>query len=227
MASVNSEILKKVNPTISAYEWMQTDERNSEVFSQTVSEGVKTSFGEALREAIDNFDKTVNPFINSDIKLDEIENYLQRVHISAYTYDSEDEERKNCCQMRITDLESGNQVDYYRRPSGFLYQLNYTLGKEQYLTALHYYSDDKNDRGEVVAINYWGANMPQKIDVRYNLTEGVIGTQFGPKIPVTPDQEKFVYDELLKATDIASLVALNNMKKKVVPKQLLPVTDKK
>lgn len=226
MATINAEILKKVKPSISAYEWMQADEENNEIFSQTVSSGTKTSFGKEFRKAIDEFDKVVNPFINEDIELDEIGNYLQKVNISANTYDSVDgKRRKGSCQVHITDLETKNKVSYYRSPNGFSYQLQYTLEENQYLTVLHYYSttgNDENDKGEVIAIDYFGDNVPQKIDIRYNLTKGVAGETYGEKTPITPEQKEFVYDELLKAIGMASSITIDNMKKKGYSKQLTP-----
>lgn len=228
MATINSRILKTVNPSISTYEWMQGDEENRKIFFQTIANNEKTPIGKDFRKAIDDFDKTINPFINQDIELDEIENYLQKVNISANTYSSKNSDgmiRLNCGEMHITDLESRNNVNYYRNPNGFSYQLHYVLGEEQYLNVLHYYSTnelDENDNGEFISIDYWGKKIPQKIDIRYNLTRGVAGETYDPKTPITPEQEKFVYDELLKAISLASTITLDNMKKKSIPKQLKP-----
>lgn len=226
MVTINAEILKKVKPSISAYEWMQADEENNEIFSQTVSSGTKTSFGKEFRKAIDEFDKVVNPFINEDIELDEIGNYLQKVNISANTYDSVDlKTRKDCCEVVITDLETQNKVLYRRNPDGFLYQLQYTFEKNRYLVVSHYYStagSDENDKGEVITIDYYGDNVPQEIDIRYNLTKGVAGKTYGERTPITLEQKEFVYDELLKAIGMASSITIDNMKKKGYSKQLIP-----
>lgn len=228
MARINSKILEKVNLSISTNEWMQADEENREIFFQTVSNNEKTPFGKEFRKALDDFDKTINPFINQDIELDEVGSYIKKVNISANTYDSKDNDgmiRKNCCEMHITDLESGNKVNFYRNPNGFEYNLQYTFGEDQYLDVLHYYSTretDENDRGEFIAINYWGDNVPQEIDIKYNLTKSVAGSTRDQKTPITPDQEKIFYDELLKAIGLASSITLDNMKKKCIPKQLLP-----
>lgn len=228
MTTINSRILKVVNPSISTNEWMQEDEENRKIFFQTVANNEKTPFGKEFRKAIDDFDKTINPFTNQDVELDEIENYIKKVNINADTYSSKNSEgmiRLNCGEVHITDLESGNNVNYYRNPNGFSYQLHYVLGEEQFLNVLHYYSTnkiDENDNGEFISINYWGKKIPQKIDIRYNLTKGVAGETYDPKTPITPDKEKFVYDELLKAISLASTITFDNMKKKGAPKQLLP-----
>jgi len=224
MATINSEMLKKVNPSISTYEWMQADKENNEMFFQTVSRETKTTFGEYFRKAIDKFDQAVNPFMNKAIELDDFKNYLQKVNISASIYDTLDgKRRKDCCLMYITDLETKDEVRYYRRPDGFSYELDYAIGEEQYLTVIHYFSTSRgyeNSNGEVIVIKYHGDNIPQEIDIRYNITKGIAGTTYGEKLPVTPEQKEFVYDELLKAIEIASSITINNMKKKDNPRKL-------
>lgn len=131
MTTINLEILRKVNPCISTYDWMKEDPNNSEYFIETVEKGRKTSFGKEFRNAIDNFDKVVNPFINEKIELDEMTNYFSKIKINAATYDSEyGIQRKNCCQVHITEIDSENSVSYYRNPDGFSYQLLYILGEQ-------------------------------------------------------------------------------------------------
>ena len=222
MISINTEIIKKVNPDITNYEWMQVDKENNRDYFNTLLNEENISFKKEFRKAIDDFDKTINPFINTDIELDEVENYIQKVNISANAYKWK-EKCENCCQMLITDLKSGNKASYYRNQDGFSYQLHYILGEEQYLDVLHYYSTKKseyNAEGEVIAIDYWGDNVEQKIDVRYNLTSGTIGETYGEKFPITPIQEKYIYNELLKVIELASSVTIDNMKKESVKRQL-------
>lgn len=224
MSTINSEILKKVNPAISAYEWMKADEENGKKFFDTVSKGNQTSFGKMFRQAIDEFDKTVNPYADSDVELDDIGNYIKKVKINAASYDSVDGmRRKNCCEVHIEDIDSKNKVSYYRSPDGFSYQLMCTLGESQYFTVLHYFStrgERENDKGEEIYINYFGDNVPQEIDLRYNITHNVAGATYKEKTPITPEQKEFVYDELLKATELASSITLSNMKKQENVKKL-------
>lgn len=223
MATINSRILKKVNPYISTYEWMKSDSKNSEIFLRTVENDRKTSFGKQFRNAIDKFDKVVNPYINEKIDLDEMINYLSKVNISSDVYNFENGmQRENCCQIHITDIASKNKVSYYRRPDGFSYQLMYTLGNQQYLSVLHYYSTrvEQDDIGEVIYINYFGDNIPQEIDVRYNITHGVVGKTYGEKSSITLEQKEWIYDELLKAINLASTITIDNMKKRGYSKQL-------
>lgn len=61
--------------------------------------------------------------------------------------------------------------------------------------------------------------MPQKIDIRYNITQGIAGETYGEKSPITPEQKEWIYDELCKATSLASKVTIDNMQKEGYPKK--------
>lgn len=213
MTSINSEILKKVNPYITTYEWMQEDNKNKKLFWQTFARENQTPLGRLLRKAIDRFDKTVNPFINDDIVLEEMETYLKKVEIIANVKDAD---RKDCCKVDIIDLETKNKVNFCRYPESFFYQLQYKLEENNYFIVLHYYSTI--DEGEIIEIIHY--NMPHKMDIKYNLTKGVIGTTYGEKKPITSEQKEYIYNELLKANILASSITINNMQKKDYSKEL-------
>lgn len=225
LSTVSSEILKKVNPGITTYDWMAKDEQYGESYLNTIEKDNKIFLCYAFREVIDQFDRTINPYINEDVELDSTSNYLQRVDISANTYNEEDGKyRKNCCNMTIQVKGEENKVKYFRSPNGFSYQLMYVLGPDEYLTVLHYFSDrstEENDKGEHIYINYFGDNAKQKIDLRYNITLGLAGETYGEKTPVTPEQKSFVYNELVKAVELASTITIDNMKKRDIQKKLV------
>ena len=224
ISKITSEILKKVNPYISAYDWMQDDKENKSNYNSSVERDNKTKLGQIFRKAVLDFDKAVNPFLNDDIEIDEISNYLKNVKINANSYNSEHGKyRQGCCRLEITDISTGNKTTYYRSPDGFSFQLSYNLGEENYLQVLHYFSTSGNfesDKGEVVAIYYCGDNV-DKIDIRLNITNGKAGETYEDKIPATPEQIAFVYDELLKTASYASEVTIENMKKKTSTEQLV------
>lgn len=218
MVRINSKILNNVDLSITTYEWMQADKENYEAFSKTVEANEKTNFGKQLRIAIDKFDKTINPFSNKDIELDEIKNYLQNVSITVDSYDHVDDDgmiRENCCRVYITDLSSGNKACFSRNPDGFSYILHYTLGENKLVVSHQYCRDSgkKNSNSEKIGIDYFGTDVLQKIDIRYNLTKGIAGPTYGEKAPITSEQATFVYEELLKAIRLASSITLDNMKK--------------
>lgn len=229
LGTVIAGMLKKVKPDITTYDWMAGAGHCGARFLDDVEREKQTPFGKSCREIIEQFDRTVNPYINGDIELDSIYKYLQRVSISANVYDEEyGQHRKNCCRMIIKSNDGNGEVQYYRTPKGFSYQLMYMLGPEEYLTVVHYFSDtscSRDDRDEYILIDYSGDNAKQKVDLRYNITQGLAGETYGSKFPVTSEQITFVYDELVKATELASKVTLDNMKKNEHSKKL--VADEK
>ena len=225
LAKITSGILKKVNPYISAYDWMQDDKENKNNYNSSVERDNKTKLGQAFRDAVLDFDKAVNPFLNADIELDEISNYLKKVRINADSNEYElAEYREGCCNLEITDINIGNKTIYHRSPNGFSFQLFYKLGEENYLNVLHYFSTRgkyESDKGEVVAICNCGNHVFKNIDIRLKITNGKAGKTYDDKISATPEQIAFVYDELLKATSYASSITVENMKKKANTKQLV------
>lgn len=224
LSTINAQILMEINPTITTYDWMGEDEQYCEKFLDTVVRDHKSSFGHEFRKIIDQFDKTINPYINEDIELDSIKNYSQRVNINASSYNSLDGMyRENCCAMVIKAKDGTSKVRYYRKPHGFTYHLMYTFGQQEYLDVLHYFTaigDNETDIGEHIYISYSGENSKQKIDLRYNITQGLSGETYKDKTPITPEQKIFVYNELVKATNLASTITIDNMQKKGVQKKL-------
>lgn len=224
IAKVNSEVLKKVNPAISAFDWMQGDEENKDNYNASVERDKGTEIGQMFRKALLDFDKAVNPFLDDSIEFDDISNYLEKIKISGVTYNYKDEKYRNgCCRLELSNPETGNSTTYYREPDGFSFQLMYKLGDNQYLNVLHYFSTSGNyesDKGEVISINYFGDNIKNKTDIRFNITNGKAGETYKDKVPATMEQISFVYDELLKATGYASEITTEKMKKKGNAKKL-------
>lgn len=225
LSTINARILMKINPTITTYDWMGEDEQYCEKFLDTIVRDHNTPFEHEFREIIDQFDKTINPYINEDIELDSIENYSQKLDISASSYNSLDGMyRENCCTMVIKAKDGTGKVRYYRKPHGFTYHLMYTFGLQEYLDVLHYFTtigDKETDIGEHIYISYSGENSKQKIDLRYNITKGLSGETYKDKTPITTEQKVFVYNELVKATNLASRITIDNMQKKGIQKKLV------
>ena len=162
LSTINARILMKINPTITTYDWMGEDEQYCEKFLDTIVRDHNTPFEHEFREIIDQFDKTINPYINEDIELDSIENYSQKLDISASSYNSlAGMYRENCCTMVIKAKDGTGKVRYYRKPHGFTYHLMYTFGPQEYLDVLHYFTtigDKETDIGEHIYISYSGEN---------------------------------------------------------------------
>ena len=222
---VTKDILKKVDLSISAYEWMQEDKQNKVIYNSSIERDNKTKVGQFFRKAISNFDNAINPFLNKDLEFDDIDNYLKLVDISANTYNSADGKyRKNCCRLEISTPYTGNSTIYYRNPDGFSFQLMYKVDDNQYLNVSHYFSNSgshESDKGEVIAVNYFKDNAENNIDIRLNITNGKVGLTNKCRTTPTSEQVAFIYNELIKATGYASSITIENMKKNENNKQLV------
>lgn len=198
MSIINLELLKKLNPYITTYEWMNKDLN----FLKTVENDQKEPFRKKIRMALEEFDKTVNPFMDKDVQLDESTNYLKNINISAGECSTE----KDGCQIHIQDLQSQNMTSYYRYPNGFAYHLRSSFNK-QYLTVVHSYFDNK----EIISIDLFGENAKVKLNIRYNFTKDTLLISNEEKIDVTPELKKYIYTKLLEAIEIAKTVTIDNM----------------
>lgn len=220
ITKVSSEMLKKINPSISAYDWMQDDELNKVYYNSSVDRDSKTALGKIFRNAILEFDKAVNPFTSENIELDDISNYLKKVRIDASLYDSLSENKKNgCCELSITDLDTGYSTFYSRRPDGFLFSL-ISVDHHHSFKVEHYYSSKgtyESSKGEVIAIHHYRKNMPD-MNIVFNITKGNVEATYTE--PTIFEQITFIYDEFIKATSYASKITIENMRKKRGSKKL-------
>ena len=224
MTTINFEIIKKINPTISTYEWMEGDKNNKDLFFQTLQREKRRFLGKEFRKMLDEFDKTVNPCLNERIDLEAANNYLKKINISGFTYDDRMyQERKNRCYLQIAnvrcfnDLTSYSTVSFDRDTTGFRYYLGYCFNKEYWHTVTHYFGND----GEIVLLHYFGNNCPEKVDLRYDLTDNVLINYNGNRGKITAVEKKYIYGELVKAIGLASSITIDNMKKKDNVKKLI------
>ena len=106
---------------------------------------------------------------------------------------------------------------------GFSFELSYKLGDEQYLDVSHEFITTGNyesDKGEVILISYYGDNIKNETYIMFNITNGKVGEIYKDKVPANMEQISFVYDELLKATKLASEITTEKMIKMHDVKQI-------
>ncbi len=214
--TINS--IRKVDLSISNYEWLRGSIDNGKNFFDAISKE-NDSFSLKLRQLLDEFDKTINPYMNKAIELDDFEKYNGKLEITCLHYNSVVEfdnlERDNCCMLIIKDKNSKNRVSYYRNATGFSYQLQYQIEEEKNFSLVHYYDifNKSEDSGEVVFLHIYGNNTPSQADFRYNITHKNICSTDTQKIPITDKDREFIYKELLLAVELASSITIDNMVK--------------
>ena len=224
MTIVNAEMLKKLNLTITNYEWL----KDNKDFMGCLSGSDKDDFTFPLRKELNEFDKTVNPYLNNDIELDSIGNYTQKIAINGSIYGSYDNRdyygyRENCCNMRICAINENSYIMYSRRADGFLYHLIYFFSPNEYLIVNHTFSSvpDDNKNGERLYIDYSVNDHKQKFELDYNITKNILKDGYGHKEEITPEKLNFILEKLKEATELAKTITINNMKKEEKAKKLV------
>ena len=213
ITKINCELLKEIDLSNSAYDWMQ----NNDTYNLSIEKDQRTINGNVFRETISNFDKAINPFLNNNIEFDEILQNLSNTMINAETYRSNDESRKKCCSLQINDYNNvGNSTTYYRNSDGFNFQLIYRLDDNSRLKVSHYFISNGNsvyDKGEYITIE--SNNYDENINIILNITNWLLINSNGEQSNVNTEQLSFIYNKLLEATTYAKNITNKNTYKKI------------
>ena len=217
MAMVHTELLKKLNPTITRYEWL----KDNKGFIYSLANPINDDFTCRLKAELEEFDKTVNPYLNNDIELDSIDNYTQKVAINGSVcsdFDSRDYNgyRENCCTMIIRPINEESHITYSRRAEKFLYQLIYYFGQKEYLIVNHtlsFAAADNGQNNECLYMDYSRINQKQKFEFTYNIIQKTLETKLDSKETITPEKMNFILEKLKEATELAKTITINNMAK--------------
>lgn len=206
IASITSSLLNKINPSITTYEWM----KNNKEF---IINYLKSSY---LRDLLNRFDTTVNPFMNDKLDLKPISSYLNNVKIDMNSYDVvQNRYRKNCCSMTITDKNTSNKVNYYRSPDGFAYQLECLIDNKS-ICISHYYDAFGNisNRGECIYITIYDYKKDElEYDRTFNITNHLVGNYYEDKTIMDYNDYEELINLLSKYILITEDITINNMTK--------------
>lgn len=160
-----------------------------------------------IKRVVSNFDKVVNPYINDEVELDDILNYMYKVDITKNCSDTSNE-------MHITDRVHGNRVSYYNCGNITSYELNYLCLDGDLMTVTHtqtgYREFGQKKINEQLKITYNNSN--RNFNVRIDLTNGqaVLGNL---EVKLSTRLLRLIYEEMLNAIEYASEVTINNMKR--------------
>ena len=214
LSQVVSNLLNKMDPTISGYDWMQGSEYKDS-YNSMIKKGRNTIDGLCLTEITRFFDEIVNPFLNSSFSPKEMKEYLKKVDIHTSLY--KENGRDNCCAMYIIDRKTKNSTTYCRN-NGFSFDLAYEEDDEKYFRATHYYiNGGKFYNGDILRIKYSGKNVEKGFDIKLNICTGKIIVDNEEATKATNEQIVFVYTQLLKAIQYASRITICDVKKDEKP----------
>lgn len=200
---VKSELSNYQTLGISAADWANQLENIKDNYLAGVQKSNLSDMGKKFREAVDNFDRAVNPFLNDDVELDDIDN------ISACVQEGS-KYHAPYCNFEISDY-NGDYTEYVRNNDGFVFHLEYTLGQENYMEVKHELSSN-TDNEEILRIDYYGdeyydkeGNKSKRLE--YNMTSGTFSVD---NVPATGEQISFILNEINNATEHALGITMKN-----------------
>lgn len=210
---IYQEMIDYIQPNISIYEWMSTDPEVSEDFNQIVNLNYQTTLGRKFREALDEFDAAINPYTNrtlKEIELVDINNYLDKISISITPFNQKDGEfREHCCSLNIKDKNTENTTRHFRNPHGFSNVGTFRISEDHTLLVVHCF----NQNGENISIGHYGKGCKNEMQISYNISLGTVTIDGDLPRCITPHEFGIIYDEIIKATELARSVTIDNMKK--------------
>lgn len=215
IAKINRNIIDKINPRISSFEWMMMGINVSEYFggwNRTKS----TPYLKEFRRALEEFDRTINPFCERDLSTGEILAGLKdmKIRFERFRYERDSDEFKYY-SICITDPKSNSSIRFRIEPAGFMYCYSGNSGDGEHFWVSHFYKGDAKDenRGEILEISYFGDYLRDERKICFNVTNGIIFGDGRLKRIATETDIALIYFELVKATKMAANITVNNFEK--------------
>lgn len=208
LKKVNSEIIEIINPTITASDWMK---KHGEIDTPELQDENKRNQLQILKEALNDFDEAVNPFLNKNVDLDDIKNG-SIINASAQRKDNEYYYRLN-----ITNPNIENYTSYIRSSDGFSFNLFLPSSKDQtkIFGVHHYYSNNSYHdagKGEIIQVQFYEGNNNHFMDIRLNITNQKIYLLHKEMRPITEEEIEFFYNKIVEATNYARNITMKKMK---------------
>lgn len=210
---LNSQIIDdlvfKARLHIGANEWMALDSKNKNKYFKTIDRMFENDLDSKIRELIFEFDNTVNPYSNENIKLDNSKNYLENVTVSI---DINGVALENYVELKISD-KNYNYVLHQRKSNAFNYQLRYGSDDRECIVHLyHAYIDDE----EELEMSFLEGH--QQYIYNYDLTNNnykesnnVLFKNRGKEKPITDNEKLFIIDSLEHAIVYSRRITIDNM----------------
>ena len=218
MAQISYEMLKQVNPSILPCVWMRNDPNNCNFFKGTVDRDKSDKHLQNLRHYLDAFACSVNPFLITDLSVDNLDfkRYLQSVSIGVNAWsEASGVKRDNCCSIVISSLDNNANKTYFSREvAGFVCELRCEFSKDDYLRLSYSFSMEKTG-GEVIYISRSDSTGNSSDEVYYNHTNSKIQTSDGDWRDATAEDIDLIIDWVKRAASCGCAITLRNVSKKI------------
>lgn len=211
-------VLNKVNLRMNNEEWIRKKHYFDGIYQDYIKRLNKKPFFKKekammeydynlnIRKNIDNFDSYVNPYLNNSINLKKINKLGDKLTISI------GKPSNDGVMMKIVDNDTNNYVIYERSDTSFYYEVGYDF-KGQFTSFRHAFElnnvkCDKVGPGERIVI------LEKDHKTSFNITTNQIIFDDGPLMPITIEQKKKIYDEILTASAYSEDITRNMFKEK-------------
>lgn len=211
-------ILNKVDLRMSNEEWIRKKHYFDGVYEDYIKRLNKKPFFKKekammeydynlnIRKNIDNFDSYVNPYLNNSVNLKKINKLGDKLTISI------DKPSNDGVIIKVVDNDTNNYVIYERNDTSFYYEVGYDF-KGQFTSFRHAFElnnvkCDKVGPGERIVIS------EKDHKTYFNITTNQIVIDKGSLMPITLEQKKKIYDEILTASAYSEDITRNMFKEK-------------
>ncbi|MDE6142220.1 MAG: hypothetical protein K2G03_06415 [Bacilli bacterium] len=199
LASVYRALIGEGNPSYTTEEWKM---------DHHICEPLES---DEIRELVNQFDVTVNPYINAEVEVKDPSEFVDKAKMTVY-YD-----RFNIMNMSI--FVDGGKVEYRRdvdsnNEDEFLqYILFYDVNPDYIMSIDHTITSDYDEiRLYGFRRNY---SNEGKIDLRYDMNTGIVHSTYGDDHhPMTEEEREFFISELNSALKVGQKIILGRMTKK-------------
>lgn len=216
----NTQIIKSINPCITGAKWIGSTISFPLYYIGWCNTN-SSSYNQELRRALDEFDRSVNPFMENDLSIEEITSDLSslKMFISPFIIDNQNGQ-ENYYKVTLTKESEKDSVSFGLNPCGFSYSGLFTLDDETYLSISHYFTLEKEEEnsGEILSIEYFKTNSDYKKSICFNISKWTIGKAHESKKAPTNLEVAQIYLDLTQGTKLAADLTINNLTRNRVQK---------
>lgn len=158
ITSINENIIDRIDPRISIRSWINQG-LNYVKFNEGIARTRSNPMLLEFRRALDEFDRTINPFMEGDMSTHQVVSKLKGVNISSYPFDYAPEysNEYGLYSIYLYDRVADSKVCFQRTPAGFSYYSVIKLAEQEFVIADHHFSSSiGEENGEIFRIHYFG-----------------------------------------------------------------------
>ena len=222
VTEITRTLINRLNLTLTLDEWIRRNPTCSELYFDThvrldKKPMFKTSkkmydyeYTKNIKRNVDNFDLSINPFMDEENNFRDLKEVLNKVKISLDDLD------KGCVRLKITDKTNKTELLHERKNDGYYNSITYKNGEDESISYIHEFTASLNRTekdGEKITI-IKEANSEIVGYISYNLTTNKIKYENKSEKEATIEDKTKIYNETITANAIAVQLVDDYMLKK-------------